>query len=126
MLPAVGQFVPLPPAAAPIPLKPGATVSASATDDRTRAAAKEFEATFLSLLLKEMRQTLEPDGGLFAGDSGDVQGGLFDLLLGQHLADAGGVGFATAIARNLRYPPNARTPSLPAPAGAGAVGQTAT
>ena len=52
------------------------------TDAGTRfnETANEFEATFLSMLLKEMRQTLDPDGGLFPGDSGDVQGGLFDRL----------------------------------------------
>lgn len=58
---------------------------------------------FLSLLLKEMRQSLEPDG-LFAGDAGDVQGGLFDLYLSKHLADAGGVGLAAAVERQLSPP----------------------
>jgi len=33
-----------------------------------------------------MRQTLEPDT-MFPGDHGDILGGLFDLFLGQHLAD---------------------------------------
>ena len=107
MLPLADRFVPLPPAAAPMRLKTGATVPP--TDDRSAATAKDFEATFLSLLLKEMRQTLDTEGGggLFAGDTGDVQGGLFDLYLGKHLADAGGVGFAPAIERQLRYTKNA-------------------
>ncbi len=114
MFPLADRFVPLPPAAAPMRLKTGATVPP--TDDRSAATAKDFEATFLSLLLKEMRQTLDAEGGggLFAGDTGDVQGGLFDLYLGQHLADAGGVGFAPAIERQLRYTTNARPVSPPA------------
>ena len=114
MLPLADRFVPLPPAAAPIRLKTGATVPP--TDDRIAATAKDFEATVLSLLLKEMRQTLDTEGGggLFAGDTGDVQGGLFDLYLGQHLADAGGVGFAPAIERQLRYTTNARPVAPPA------------
>lgn len=73
--------------------------------------AKDFEATFLSLLLKEMRSTLEPEG-LFAGDTGDVQGGMFDLYMGQHLANAGGVGFAATLIQQLRgtsYAPTAHT-----------------
>ena len=66
--------------------------------------AGEMEATFLSMLLKEMRQTLDPDegGGLFPGDSGDVQGGLFDLYMSKHLADAGGIGLATTIVRQMQ------------------------
>ena len=73
---------------------------AGATDQTTETMARELESTFLSLLLKEMRQTLEPEG-LFAGDSSDVQGGLFDLYLGKHIADQGGVGLANAIIRSL-------------------------
>jgi len=61
-----------------------------------------MEATFLSMLLKEMRETLDPEGGLFPGDSGDVQGGLFDLYMSKHLADAGGVGMADAIVRQMQ------------------------
>jgi flagellar protein FlgJ len=75
-----------------------------AADARLANMAKEFEATFLSLLLKEMRQTLDADGGFFPGDTGDVQGGLFDLYLGRHLADAGGVGLAAALVRQMQPP----------------------
>jgi flagellar protein FlgJ len=76
--------------------------------------AKEFEATFLSMLLKEMRQTLDPDGGLFPGDGGDVQGGMFDMFMGSHLADAGGVGLADALVRQLRSSAYAPPPDRPA------------
>ena len=82
---------------------------------------KQFEALFLSMLLKEMRQTLGEDG-LFPGDAGDVQGGLFDLYLGKHMADSGGIGLADSITRLLQ-PANAtgtariadiaRSPALP-------------
>lgn len=123
MLPAISQFIPLPSVPAATPLKPDATILASTKADRLAAAVKDFEATFLGMLLKEMRQTLDADGGggLFAGDSGDVQGGLFDLFLGKHLADAGGVGIASALARNWRYTTNDRDP-LPPAAGPGAAG----
>lgn len=63
-----------------------------------RALTGELETMFLSLLMKEMRQTLESEGGLFAGDAGDVYGGLFDFYLGKHLADAGGIGLARSLA----------------------------
>jgi peptidoglycan hydrolase FlgJ len=79
-----------------------------------RRVARDLEANFLSMLLKEMRQTLEPDGGLFPGDTGDVQGGLFDLFMGQHLAAAGGFGLAAALDRHLRTPSYADHRSPPA------------
>lgn len=78
-----------------------ASVRQAAGAARAADAAKEFEANFLGLLLKQMRETLEPDAGLFPGDTADVQGGLFDLYLGKHLADAGGVGMAAALARQM-------------------------
>jgi flagellar protein FlgJ len=67
---------------------------------RTDQAAKDLESTFLGMLLKEMRQTLGPDG-MFGQDGGDVHGGLFDLFLGQHLAQSGGVGIADYVRAQL-------------------------
>ncbi len=65
------------------------------------AVATNFESMFLAQVLKEMRQTLEP-GGLFGEDNADVQGGLFDLFLGQHLAQNGGCGLAAMIQQQLK------------------------
>lgn len=84
----------------PLAVKPGATVKGAA-GAKVAEAAKEMEATFLALLLKQMRETLEPDGGMFPGDTGDVQGGLFDLYMSKHLADAGGVGMTAALLRQM-------------------------
>ncbi|WP_084760151.1 rod-binding protein [Zavarzinella formosa] len=80
--------------------------NASLGKDQKHAAnmAKDFESLFLSVLLKGMRQTLEPDS-LFPGDSGDVMGGLFDQFMGQHLANAGGVGLAATIQRQTQQEP---------------------
>ena len=100
----------------PPSVKPGATVKGAA-DAKLVEAAKEMEATFLGLLLKQMRESLEPDGGLFPGDTGDVQGGLFDLYMSKHLADAGGCGMAAALLRQMeatapkKHPTDA--PALP-------------
>jgi flagellar protein FlgJ len=80
--------------------QPGAMVK-KAADAKLVEAAKEMEATFLAMLLKQMRESLEPDGGLFPGDTGDVQGGLFDLYMSKHLADGGGVGMAAALLRQM-------------------------
>lgn len=73
-----------------------------AQEAKLQETAKEFEATLVSLLLKEMRQSLDPKGGLFPGDDADVQGGLFDMFLSKHLADAGGVGIAASLMDRLR------------------------
>lgn len=90
-------------------LQTGATVK-EAGHARLKEMATELEATFLGMLLKEMRETLDPDsGGLFPGDTGDVYGGLFDLYLGRHLAHSGGVGMAAALMRQLQPPLPAST-----------------
>jgi flagellar protein FlgJ len=69
-----------------------------------RQAAGEMETMFLSMLLKEMRQSLGEEGGLFAGDQADVYGGLFDFYMSKHLADAGGLGLASTWAAQLEKP----------------------
>ncbi len=63
--------------------------------------AQEWEATMLSLLLKEMRQTLDPET-LFPGDAGDIYGGLFDFYLGRLLAASGGIGLAEMLKPHLQ------------------------
>jgi flagellar protein FlgJ len=74
---------------------------AGAGDDASRkAVAAEFEALFVSLLLKEMRQTVGGDG-LFPGESSDVYGGLFDLYLGKHVAHHCGLGIERMVATYL-------------------------
>ncbi|MCA9036091.1 MAG: rod-binding protein [Planctomycetaceae bacterium] len=56
-------------------------------------AATGFESVFISMMLKEMRQTQSGEG-LFAGDKSDTFGGMFDMMMGQHMADAGGIGLS--------------------------------
>lgn len=91
------------------PLSPGLLgmdlqATSSLRPDRDSRAldkvANGFESMFLSMLLKEMRQTLEPDT-MFPQDSGDVLGGLFDLFLGQHLAQAGALGIGAMVKKQL-------------------------
>jgi Rod binding domain-containing protein len=74
---------------------------AKVKDARANAAAAEgFESMFATLLVKQMRQTLEPDT-LFGSDRGEVLGGLFDFYLGQHLAQAGALGIGAVIKKQL-------------------------
>src|SRR5688572_22962894 len=91
----------------PVPLSPlGASPETLAAQLRSGSAASiariasDFESVFVSLVLKEMRQTLEP-GTLFGNDSGDLYGGLFDLFLGKHLVQAGGLGIGDMVKHYL-------------------------
>ena len=66
-------------------------------------AASEFESVFLSLMLKEMRNTLDSEeGGLFGGDGSDTYGGMFDMFMGQHLSGSGPLGVGDAIKTHLQ------------------------
>ncbi len=79
----------------------GLLTQAKTTDPHAATSvASGFESLFLSQLMKEMRQTLEPNG-LFGQDEGDVYGGMFDLYMGQHLASAGGFGLAALVKQQL-------------------------
>ena len=92
----------------PLSGKLGATVH-DKENAKLKNAAKEFEATLLSMLIKEMRQPMdEEEGGLFPGDKGDVQGGLFDLFMSRHLANAGGIGLAAYLERQMHAHPSAK------------------
>ena len=62
--------------------------------------AADFESLFVSMILKEMRQTLQPDT-LFGSDTSDAYGGLFDHYLSQHIVEAGGFGIANMVRQHL-------------------------
>ena len=75
----------------------------SATAKRAETVGNEFEAVFVSLLLKEMRNTLDTgEGGLFGSEKSDTFGGMFDQFMGQHLAEASPLGIADAIKSYLK------------------------
>lgn len=90
----------------PLPISPGGLLQHKAqalaselrteeTSDRARVA-QQFEGILVSLLLKEMRQTLGKEG-LFGSDTSDIYGGLFDQFMGQHLAQSGGLGISKLV-----------------------------
>ena len=74
-----------------------------------KAVAESFESMFSSMLIKQMRQTLE--GGLFGNDPSDVLGGLFDHFIGDHIAHAGGVGVGEMIRSQLERQPERTRPA---------------
>lgn len=62
--------------------------------------AEEFEAVFMSMLIKQMRETL-PEGGFFGSESSDSFGGLFDLYMGQHMSKSGDIGIGSMVKKYL-------------------------
>ncbi len=80
--------------------------------------AKDFEGVFASMMLKEMRKTLEPNS-LFGEDSSDVYGGMFDQYLGQHLSESGGLGLAKMVREALERSPK----TLEEPSATSAIGK---
>jgi flagellar protein FlgJ len=72
-----------------------------------QSVGHEFEGIFFSMLLKEMRTSLDSsgEGGLFAGEKTDTLGGLFDLYMGQHLASSNSLGISRAILSYLSNQP---------------------
>ncbi|MEO1615043.1 MAG: rod-binding protein [Planctomycetota bacterium] len=79
--------------------RPGSIQSASkqATDlpEDMSELGSEFESVFLSLLLKELRQTL--DEGFFGSESSDSFGGMFDMYIGKHLSENSPLGIGDMI-----------------------------
>ena len=78
-------------------ISPGlpSTIAAAATNtdsslEQMKELGTEFESVFLSMLLKEMRNSLED--GFFSGEGSDSFGGMFDLFIGQHLAKSNPIG----------------------------------
>ncbi|HQZ68141.1 MAG TPA: rod-binding protein [Planctomycetaceae bacterium] len=69
----------------------GATTSDPVKSARVDKAIKDFEGLFMSMMIKELRQTSSGDG-LFPGDASDTYGGMFDMMLGNQLAAGKGLG----------------------------------
>lgn len=79
------------------------------------AAAKQFEALFLQMVLKSMRDAT-PGNGLTDNDQTRLYQSLLDQQLAQNLAQQGGAGLAQALVRQLGGS------ALGSPSGAGATG----
>ena len=75
--------------------------------------AQDFESVFASMILKEMRQSLEP-GTLFGEDSGDVYGGLFDRFIGEQMSKGKGLGMSRMVQESLEQMQYGNKASAPA------------
>jgi Rod binding domain-containing protein len=58
---------------------------------RAHAAVEKFEGLFMSMIIKQLRETSFGDG-LFPNDASDTYGGMFDMFMGDHLAESADLG----------------------------------
>lgn len=75
----------------------------SEKSEKVRKVIEEFEGVFMSMMIKQLRETNNGEG-FFPGDHSDTYGGMFDMFMGQHLARGSQTGleslFESATAKN--------------------------
>lgn len=89
------------PGSIPLPID-GTTRAADSlptSETELQKIGEDFESIFLSLMLKEMRNSIssEEGGGFFSGEGSDTYGGMFDMFISQHLAESSPLGISEAI-----------------------------
>ena len=75
-------------------------VESSQRTSQVEEAGQQFEELFVSMLMKQMRDTLEE--GLFGDESSDSLGAIFDLYMGKHLAKSSPLGVGQAVKSYLK------------------------
>lgn len=79
------------------------SITPTGSESAVSSTASEFESIFLSMMLKEMRNTLEQgEGGMFGGEGSDTFGGMFDMFMGQHMAESNPLGIGNAIDKYMQ------------------------
>lgn len=76
------------------------TAARDQSPEAIKATAKQFEALFLQMVLKTMRESV-PQDGMFSSDATRFYQGLSDQQLAAVMAQKGGVGLAAALERQL-------------------------
>lgn len=74
--------------------------SAEKPREALHEASRQFEALFVSMVIKSMRDTL-PKDGMFSSNSMDTYQQMFDQQLALDLSRRGGLGLSELIARQL-------------------------
>lgn len=70
-------------------------------DAKLKAACKDFEAMFLNLMYSKMRETV-PDNSLYGTSHGEkIMQSMLDTELTKKMANAGGVGLAAMMYKQL-------------------------
>lgn len=66
----------------------------SQKSEKVRKVIEEFEGVFMSMMIKQLRET-DNGEGFFPGDHSDTYGGMFDMYMGNHLARGAQTGLET-------------------------------
>ena len=102
------------------------TMASETQDAKLKKACKDFEAIFITHLLKTMRTSSEEESGLWGkGMGNNLFRDLFDTELGREMSDGGGIGLADLLYQSMaRYahfdhPETSRIPENVSPAALG-------
>lgn len=87
----------------------------SSPQQATRQAAQQFEAMFMNMLLKSMREAL-PNSDPLASSAGKTFTGMLDSELAQKMAAGKGLGLADVMVRQLERKPAASPGAASSPA----------
>lgn len=69
--------------------------------DDMKRATKEFEAFFLTQMLKVMRESVPKDGLLSGGRGGEIYTSMLDDALSKEMASRGGIGIGQLMLNQL-------------------------
>ena len=73
---------------------------ALAKPEDIQETSTEFESMFLSMLVKELRESVE--GGFFGDEKSDSLGAIFDMYMGRHLAESQPLGIGDAVSTYMK------------------------
>lgn len=71
------------------------------SDKKLKAACKDMEAVFLNMMLTTMRSTVPKDSLLGDNNGEDIMKSMLDQELSKNMAQAGGIGLADLMYRQL-------------------------
>lgn len=81
-------------------LRRDARAGGEAKDESIKQVARQFEAIFVQMMMKSMRDTVQ-EGGLLNDDSMRFYQDMMDQQLSMDLSGQGGIGLASTIERQL-------------------------
>lgn len=96
------------------------TQSRDRPDEALKTAAKQFEAVFMNMLLKSMREAL-PQTDAFGSDSTRLYTSMLDQEMSTKLGERGGMGIADLLVKQLSQAQRDPSKALPAPGRASAI-----
>ena len=86
----------------PVPGLLGAASAPEHSDAEVKAVSKKFEAIFMRMLLKEMRNSVEKNGLLGDSNAMDIFQSMQDDQISDSVSAAGGIGIGSLIYQKLK------------------------